>query len=282
MYRLEDPGPLLAPALVVALDGWVNAGQAGTETAEVVAAGGQVVAEFDSDLLYDYRVNRPTIDFVEGVMRRVTWPGLVMRLRHFPSRDVLVLTGAEPNWNWKRLGRELGELALKLGVVEHVSLGGIPWAVPHTRPVTVIVTASDRSRLHPEEEHPEGVLTVPGSAVSILEYEMNRSGIPSTGLWARIPQYIGATYHPAVATLLDRLTRLLGIEIDLAEVEARAEEQRRNLDQIVSGRPDLQAMVAQLEALADEQGGMSGEQLAAEIERFLREQGNGSGQLGQS
>lgn len=282
LYELDDPGPLIAPVLVVALDGWVNAGQAGTEAAEVLAGDGPVIATFDADSLFDYRVNRPTIDFVEGVIERVIWPELTLRHRKYSARDLLILAGTEPNWNWKRLGRELADLAIRLGVVEHVSLGGIPWAVPHTRPVTVIVTASHRSRLHPEEEHPEGVLRVPGSAVSVLEHAMNQSGIPSTGLWARVPQYIGTPYHAAALALVERVSRLLAIDPATHELEAKADEQRRQLDQIVAGRPDLAAMVSQLEAIADEQGVVSGEQLAAEIERFLKERGDGSGTLGQS
>ena len=142
LYDLNDPGMLRSPALVVALDGWVNAGSAGTLAAGALAEGGEIIASFDGDSLFDYRLSRPTLDFEEGVLERVTWPELVMARRPTEHRDLLVLTGTEPSWNWRRLAADVSDLAVRLGVVEHVSVGGIPWAAPHTRPVTMITTAS--------------------------------------------------------------------------------------------------------------------------------------------
>jgi len=274
IYSLTDPGRLRSPALVVALEGWVNAGEAGTGAAEVLAGDARVVATFDSDALFDYRVLRPTLDFVQGVMEKIVWPQMIVRHRPLLERDLLILTGAEPNWNWRRLGTDVVDLVLRLGVVEHVSIGGIPWAAPHTRPVSVIATASDQSRLDPSDERPEGLLRVPAAAVSTIEFAVKQAGVPTSGFWARVPQYIGAHYHPAVIALLERTSRHLGISIDLDSLREEADAQKHQLDLLAEERPEVKAMIEQLETLVDQQGEVSGEQLAAEIERFLREQGD--------
>lgn len=277
LYEFRDPGPLQRPVLIVALDGWVNAGEAGTEAVKTLAADAEEIAVFDSDALFDYRANRPTIDFVEGVMSSVIWPQLTMKKRSYRERDVVVLTGAEPNWNWQHLGHEIADLGLRLGITEHISLGGLPWAAPHTRPITTIITASDSSRISPGNEHPEGLLRVPGAAVSAIEHAVASSGIPTIGFWARVPQYIGAAFHAAALALVERTAAHLGIVVDISELAETASEQAMQLDAIVEARPDVKTMVARLESVYDTEGAVSGEQLAAEIERFLREGGGEEG-----
>lgn len=271
LYALEEVATLTRPVLVVAFDGWVNAGEAGTTAAEAIAADGDVVARFDSDRLYDYRAVRPTVDFLEGVMSAIEWPQMTLTRRAHGGRDFLVLTGIEPNWSWQLLAGEMAVLAAELGIDEHVSLGGIPWAAPHTRPVTTIVTASDRGRLDPDGEHPQGLLRVPGSAVSIVEHAVAAQGIPTMGFWARVPHYIGAAYPAAAIALVEQVATHLGIDLPLGDLPSAALEQAEQLDGVASGRPEVQAMVEQLEKLVDQQGAVSGEELAAEIERFLRE-----------
>ena len=271
LYVLDELGGLVKPVLVVAFDGWVNAGEAGTTAADAIAEGGTVVGRFDSDALYDYRATRPTVDFLEGVMDDIEWPEMTLTHRSHGGRDLLVLSGIEPNWHWQTLAGEVGELAVSLGIDEHISLGGIPWAAPHTRPVTTIVTASDRARLDPDGEHPQGLLRVPGSAVSIIEHAVAASGLPTMGFWARVPHYIGAAYPAAAIALVDQVALHLGIDLPLGEMPKDAMDQSEQLDTVAAGRPEVQAMVEQLETLVDQQGAVSGEELAAEIERFLRE-----------
>lgn len=277
LYELDDPGTLDGPVLVVAFAGWVNAGEAGTQAAATLAAGGDVIARFDADALYDYRATRPTLEFSEGVMMEVAWPEMTMTLAHHGERSLLVLTGTEPNWHWQQLGRDVAELAGRLGVIEHISLGGIPWATPHTRPITTIVTASDSSRLDPTDEHPDGLLRVPGSAVSIVEHTAAAAGIPTIGFWARVPHYIGAAYHAAAIALIERASLHLGVHLPLGDLPAAAAEQAEQLATVAAGRPEIATMVEQLETLVDQQGVVSGEQLASEIERFLRERDSGEG-----
>ncbi len=277
LYALEDPGSLADPVLIVAFEGWVSAGSAGTGTADHIAADGRIIARFDSDALFDYRANRPTVEFVQGVVRDIHWPELVLRHAVVEGRDLMILSGTEPNWNWQRLGSELGQLATKLGIVEQISLGGIPWAIPHTRPTTIITTASDESRIPPGSDRPEGLLRAPGAAVSIVEEYVRKTGIPTMGFWARVPHYVGTMYYPAVLALVERVRSHLGVPISLGELLEDADRQRQQLDAIIENQPSARAIVEQLENLIDDAEGVSGEELAAEIERFLRQEGgNGS------
>ena len=272
MYELLDHAQLTAPALIAAFDGWVSAGAAGTATAEHIAGESDVIARFDPDELFDYRVNRPSLEFVDGISKEIGWPEVVVRHRNLDGRDLLVLTGPEPNWKWRAFAAEVADLASELGVVQHVSLGGIPWAAPHTRPTIVVTTSSRPDLLGDDANHPEGVLRVPASVVSAVAHVLADRGIPTVGLWARVPHYVGGVYHPAVVTLVERLSRHLGVKIPLGSLVDDSKDQRRSLDEAVDEQEGITDVVARLEALYDAQGEVaSGEEIAAEIERFLIE-----------
>jgi hypothetical protein len=270
IFTFSERPELIRPVLVICLNGWVNAGSAATLVADTI--GGETIASGDPDLLFDYRVTRPTLDFVEGVMTQLVWPSLSLRRFHAAGRDILILAGTEPNWNWRRLGNELVHVAVELGVGQQISVGGVPWAWPHTRPVPIIATASDRAHLPEGDERPEGLLRVPSAAVSTLEYMIAGSGIPTVGFYARVPQYVGLEYPAAALALIRRLERHLGITLPVADLGRLAAEQRAELDSVSASRSDVKTMIEQLEAMVDAAKAVSGEQLAAEIERFLRGQ----------
>ncbi|MEE9581924.1 MAG: PAC2 family protein [Acidimicrobiia bacterium] len=272
MYELFDHDELTAPALIAAFDGWVSAGAAGTATAEHIADDGDVIARFEPDDLFDYRVNRPSLEFVDGISTEIGWPEVVVRHRILDGRDLLVLTGPEPNWKWRAFATEVADLAGEFGVVQHVSLGGIPWAAPHTRPTIVVTTSSRPDLLGDDANHPQGELRVPASVVSAVAHALADRGIPTVGLWARVPHYVGGVYHPAVVTLVERISRHLGVKIPLGSLVDDAKDQRRSLDEAVDEQEGITDVVARLEALYDAQGEVaSGEEIAAEIERFLIE-----------
>lgn len=267
-----DPGPFRRPVTVVALDGWVNAGAAATIAADFLAEDAPVVARFDGDRLFDYRMSRPVIDFVDGVIQTVQWPELAVRVHRTEKRDLLVLTGIEPNWNWQALGDEIAGLAGRWQVERHISIGGVPWAAPHTRPVSVMSTGSSVESLE-GDEHPSGLLRVPGAAVSAIEWKVSQAGFPTHGFWARVPNYVGSSYTAAALALLDRLGRYLGLAFDTSALVETARQETHSLDQALDARPDIRTMVEQFEQLYDSQiGTVSGEDLAGEIERFLRDQ----------
>jgi hypothetical protein len=278
MYEIgADLSDLRAPVLLVTFNGWVSSGEAGTATVDhIVAQDAEEVAVFDPDALFDYRVNRPTAAFEDGRLAGIDWPRITLRRRRLGDRDLLVLSGPEPNWGWQAFGRSVAELAERLGVVESVSLGGIPWATPHTRPTTVVTTASRGDLIGADANYPEGTIHVPAAVATTLERALSDSGIPTAGFWARVPHYVAGTYFPAVLALVERLARHLGVEIPLEGLAGEAAAQLSRLDELVSERPEARAMVEHLEQLADE-GAISGDDLAAEIERFLREESGGLG-----
>jgi hypothetical protein len=275
LYRLQEEIPMLtAPVLVAAFDGWIDAAGAATACANHVAEGGRVVASFDVDSLNDYRARRPVLDVVDGVLARMQWPDIVLRHVAVGGRDILVLVGPEPDYKWKQLGDDLLELALRLGVVEWISLGAIPAAVPHTRPVPVLATASsDASLRDGEQQGPGGVLRVPAAALSAVEMTVAGAGIPAVGYYAQVPHYIGASaYAPATLALLQHLERRLGITIPLGTLGDDAVAQRQRLDVAIAEDEDSKEYLARLEALASEERMPSGDEIASEIERYLKEQ----------
>ncbi|OFW67249.1 MAG: hypothetical protein A2Z12_05915 [Actinobacteria bacterium RBG_16_68_21] len=272
MYQTSISRELVAPALIVAFEGWVSAGSAGTATAAHLAGDGDVVVRFESDRLYDYRVNRPILEFADGIIQEIEWPETVIRLRDGGARDLLVLSGPEPNWNWQGFADAVADVAGDLGVVEQVSLGGIPWAAPHTRPTILTSTASRPDLLGGDANYPAGPLRVPASAASVIERAVAGRGIPAVGFWARVPHYVGGVYYPAVVALTEQVARHLGVEIPLGSLLDDAAAQRRQLDSAVEEQPAIAQVVEQLETIYDAAGEVAtGEEIAVEIERFLRD-----------
>jgi hypothetical protein len=272
IFTFDRRPALDQPVLVLCLDGWVNAGSAASLVAKTL--GGDKIASGDPDLLFDYRVTRPTLDFVEGIMTELVWPHMSLKHLVAGQQDILVLSGTEPNWNWRRLGTELSHLAVELSVRQEISMGGVPWAWPHTRPIPIIATASDPAHLPMDDEHAEGLLRVPSAAVSALEYMIAGTGIPTIGFYARVPQYVGVEYPAAALALIRRLEQHLGVDLPTGDLAEHAATQRAELDSVAETRSDIKNMIEHLEAMVDAAKAVSGEQLAAEIERFLRQQDN--------
>jgi hypothetical protein len=276
LYRFLAEPRLEAPVFIASLTGWVDAGAAGTSCAEHIATGGELIARFDSDALYDFRSQRPVLDIVDGTMKEMTWPELTVRHVAVGGRDVLVLSGQEPDMAWRGFANAVVELSLHLGVVASVCVGAIPAAVSHTRPTPVLTTASRRDLLEPEDRLPEGLLRVPGSAVNLVEFTLGSHGIPSVGFWAQVPHYVSGPYPAAAVALAERVARFLGVAIPIDPLAEAARVQREQLDAAVAAQPEVLAYVERLEAmLPDLQNVPSGESIAAEIERFLRDQREG-------
>lgn len=272
LYRLEDVPDLTAPVVVAAIEGWVDAGVAGTTAAAQLADEGPVVVTFDSDAIYDYRARRPTLDIVDGRPRKLDWPMLTMRAAHIGDRDLLILSGPEPDYRWQELAAAVMEAAKRLGGSSWVSLGAIPAAVPHTRPVPILATASAAGLLPGDvRQGPDGLLRVPAACLSVLEHAAAEAGLPAVGLFAQVPHYVNATYPAASIALLSALGRHLGIDPPVGQLAARALERRNLLDAATASDDDTKAHVARLELLADEARLPEGDELIADIERFLRE-----------
>lgn len=275
LYTLVDLPALEAPTLIAAFDGWIDAGGAATTAAETIGDGGAVVAEFSGDALFDFRARRPTLDIADGRLTELTWPELTIRHVRRGDHDVLVLTGAEPDYRWHEFAEAILELVLRLGVRSWVSLGAIPAAVPHTRPVPIIGTASEPGLLRGDvRPGPDGLLRVPAAAISVLELSLARSGLPAAGYFAQVPHYVSGSYPVAALALIRAIEHHLDVVIPVGELRDEARELRTRLDSATSADETTRAYVERLEAMVDEERAPAGDELIAEIERFLRNRGN--------
>lgn len=263
-----------APVLVAAFDGWVDAGSAGTLAAGQLAVDGSAVVTFDADRLFDYRARRPTLEIVDGTLQTLEWPTLELRRANVSGRDLLILSGPEPDFLWRELSADVAALARDLDVASWVSLGSIPAAVAHTRPVPVLGTASVRGLLPDDvQQGPEGRLRVPGACLSVLELAVSSSGIPAVGFFAQVPHYLSAAYPQAAIELLAHVGKFLGFEAPLGELPMQALETRALLDAATTADERTKAHVERLEEMADQARMPSGDDLIADIERYLRERG---------
>jgi len=278
LLHIENAEGLVAPVVIAALDGWVDAGGAATTAAGQVAADGTRVATFDDDRLYDYRARRPLLDIVDGRPATLAWPELVVRRAKIGERDVLVLTGPEPDFHWRELTRAVRDLAERLGVVEWISLGAIPAAVPHTRGVPILGTESAPGLLRADvTPGPDGVLRVPAAAISVLDHAIARAGIPAVGYFAQVPHYVTGAYVPAAVELLRVLGRHLGHDVDPGALRDESRQVLARLDAATAADEGTRAYVERLESMVDEARRPSGDDLISEIERFLRESGPDGG-----
>ncbi len=275
-YRLEDPlPPLDAPVVVAAFDGWVDAGAAATTVLDLLGDGAPVVATWDPDELFDYRARRPTLEIRDGVLTRLTWPAITLRAARFGGRDVLLLSGAEPDDQWRRFASSVVEVLTRLGVQEWVSLGSIPAAVAHTRPVPVMGTASPRGVLRGGvQPGPTGLLKVPAAALSMLEMAVSEADVPTVGYFAQIPHYVSGPYSLASLELLVSLELHLGVPLPRGDLVEEGRQLRQRLDAAAAADEATRAYVERLESMVDESRRPEGDDLIAEIERFLRNGGD--------
>lgn len=274
LYEMtSEPEEAIAPALIVSFEDWVDAGGAGSAAARHIAQGGEVVATFDTDRLFDYRSHRPVLDIVDGRPTRFEFPQLTLTKRRFPERDLFVLTGPEPDARWKEFAADVNELAVRVGIIEHVSLGAIPSAVPHTSPTPVMMTAST-DELKKDAIAAEGLLRVPAAAVSLIEWTLAESGIPAVGFWAQIPHY-ASPYSGGAIALVRRVETHLSVTIGAGALEQQDRAEREQLARVFEMNPDATSYLERLESMVDEQTIPAAENIGEEVERFLRNQRRG-------
>lgn len=278
MFRVREELPaLVAPVMIGAFDGWIDAGGASSTAAERLADGAETIATADPDALFDYRSRRPVLDVVDGTLSHLGWPEISIARRSGGGRDLLVLRGPEPDYRWREMADGVMETAVRLGIVQWISLGAIPAAVPHTRPIRVFGTASSAGLLHDDvEQGPQGLLRVPAAALSVVEMTVAGAGIPTVGFYAQVPHYVGGPFAAAAIGLLEQLGRHLGIDLPLGDLPDEALDQRQRLDAAVGGDDDAREYLERLESIAGEDERVpSGDELAMEIERFLQGESGG-------
>lgn len=269
-----DPADLIAPPMIGAFDGWVDAGSAATTALEQLLDDADVVATFDADALFDYRARRPILRIMDGRLAELSWPILTLRRSRIAERDLLILSGPEPDDRWQAFAAAVVELGQRLGVTEWISVGAIPAAVPHTRDVPILGTTSEPGRLRGNiQPGPQGLLRVPAAAVSVLEMAMAAGGIPAVGYFAQVPHYVSGPYPAASLELLVALGRHLDLDLPSGDLAEEARQLRTRLDAATALEDTTRAYVERLEGMVDEQRLPSGDDLIGEIERFLREGG---------
>ncbi len=275
IYRLSDPGDLAGPTLIAAFDTWVDAGGAATTAVEQLVGRGRAIVTFDPDALFDYRARRPPLEIRDGRLASLTWPELTIRHSVVDGLDLLVFTGPEPDYRWRELADAVVEVVGRLGVAQWISLGAIPAAVPHTRAVPIMGTASGPDLLVSGiTAGPAGLLKVPSAALSMLEMRVAAAGVPALGYFAQIPHYVSGPYPAAAVELLAVLGRHLAVSFPAGALEEEARQLRQRLDLAAAADDSTRQYVERLEAMVDESRLPEGDELISEIERFLRQRGN--------
>ena len=266
-----------SPIMLVCLDGWVDAGGVLERTGRALLGGPSVLlAEFDADELVNYRARRPIMHVDSGINTGVEWPKIeVVAVRDLDSRDVVVLTGSEPDRQWRRFSEAVVEMAQELGVRMVLSLGAYPAATPHTRDVSLSAVGTT-PKLVEQVGFLEGKLDVPAGVHAAIERSCAAAGIPSVGLWAPVPHYIATEAFPAAVVALLRGLEQVGDRRFLTpELESEADAVNDRLDALVVGDEDRARMVGNLESHADNVARShpseipSGEELAEQLRRFL-------------
>lgn len=278
---------LKQPTLIIQLQGWIDASGAAAAAAEHIID--QVHAtsliEFDPDTFIDYRARRPTMELRDGVNTRIVWsvPEILVGA-DANGRDVLILTGPEPDVAWRHFAATVAALATQLGVVTAIGLGAYPYGAPHTRATGLTATTPDAA-VSERLGFRRNTLDAPAGVQAILEHSLTNAGVTAMGLWAQIPHYVASMAYPAAsATLIEAVCLESGLSIDTSTLRREAGVQRERLDQLVAGNPEHVEMLSKLEMAYDEvHGGSTSvpdatiplptvDELAAEVEQFLRDQ----------
>ena len=271
LYTVLSEPEMRNPALILALSGWVDAGMAGTAAAGFLADNGEEVVRFDGDSIFDYRANRPVVSFRGGRMTEVEWPSVTIHHRTLPERDLLVMVGSEPDFRWREFAEATADLMERFGAELIITIGAIPAAVPHTYPPPVMMTASSDEVVGSDDVALDDDLDVPGAAVNVVADAAVRRGMGTLGYWAQIPHYVNEEYHAGSLALLQRMALRLDLSLDLSDVVAARNEQSEKINEAVADRPESRAHIEKLEMLAEEGRLASGDDIAAQIEDFLRE-----------
>ena len=276
--------------MIAAFRGWNDGGQGATLAGGYLAKqwGAESFAEIESENFYDFQAVRPTVSLEDGLTRKLEWPTNTFLHAPIPGldRDAVILLGVEPNLRWKTYSGLVLELLEDVGVELAVTLGSLLADVPHTRPAPVSAAASDPSlveELGVEPSRYEG----PTGIVGILLDSCRQAEIPAVSLWAAVPHYVSLAPSPRAAlALCRRLGELVGTDVDVAELEQAGEEYTEQVTEAVASDNETAAYVEELERRVDLMEAAedlpSGDSLAAELTRFLREREEDGDDAGES
>jgi predicted ATP-grasp superfamily ATP-dependent carboligase len=282
------PDGLRAPAMVCAFRGWNDAGDAASSAVSFLSSSldARRFARIDSEEFYDFQANRPSVQFNDANEREIVWPTVEVFEAPAPRapRDLVLVQGVEPSLRWRAFCAHVVDLAEALGVQVVVSLGALLGDVPHTRPVAVSGHASDPALL--ERLGMQGSVSTyegPTGIVGVLHNACVQAGLPAASLWAGVPHYVAAASNPKAAlALVRRVEALIGVSVDVSELESAAVDYERQVGLAVQSDPDIQAFVERLEQATEGDEEVtpedvpSGDAIAREFQRFLRQRGRES------
>ena len=280
----EQPESLNRPLLVAGFEGWNDAADASSTAATWLTqheASVTRIATIDPEEHFDFQARRPHIQLVGGVTRELTWPENAFFTVRREERDLVVLRGVEPSYRWRSFTQAVLDVARTTNCELVVTLGALLADVPHTRTARITGTSTDDDlvqRLGLASSRYEG----PTGIVGVLHDACRSASVPSVSLWAPVPHYLAAPPNPpATLALLQRVSALCGLELDLRRLERTADAWREKVDEVTSADEDVRGYVETLEERYDAEQGSddswganlpTGDELATEVERFLREQ----------
>jgi predicted ATP-grasp superfamily ATP-dependent carboligase len=275
--------------MIIASGGWSDAGEAATGviTHLLATLNGDIdvetfipelIAEIDSEDYYDFQVNRPLIFVDDSMIRSLTWPGVQIFAQRNPlgDRDFVLVRGVEPSMRWRSFANEILDLADDLEVELVITLGSMLADTPHTRPIPVSGTGAHPDiarRLGVEVSRYEG----PTGILAVIQDGCVRRGIDAIALWAAIPHYASASPSPkATLALVNGIEDFLEISLPQGVLPDLAQKWEKTVDEMVKEDSDNEEYIKTREESKDatELSDESGEELAREVERFLRRQNN--------
>ena len=274
MLTVDTWPDLRDPVLVIALEGWVDAGQAASTAAEVLRdqlGAARAFARLDLADLVDLQQTRPEVTITRGLQRRVEWPEIEC-VAGRAGRDVVVCTGPEPSLRWPSVVATFVDAAVRLGVRQAVALGAMPAAVSHRRGVEVLATVTAEGMTSSAPGLRADYTGITGFQTALL-VALQAAGIPGTALWAQVPHYVaGSPSPPAARALLAHLAADTGITVVLDALDEETGAYERRVEAGLADRPDVAELVEAIEAERAE----SGAELVTEIEEFLRDHDDGA------
>lgn len=254
LFIREETYELESPVIVLAMDGWVDAGSGTAQARAALLA--QIdthrIGSFDADALIDYRARRPTMILEDGVIQSIRWPTIEVRYGvDRGGNDVVIIIGPEPDTAWQAFCAEIVALAQGHSARMVVGLGSFPAPVPHTRPTKLASTASTQA-LAQEVGFVPGSMEVPCGIHAAIEAGCQAVGMPAVGVWARVPHYLAASSYPAAAAaLVDGLAKVAGLSLQSSDLHAEATAAHMRIDGLVAESEEHRLLVRQLEAQYD-------------------------------
>ncbi len=274
--------------MVIAMDGWIDAGYAAATAAKTLTdvTASEVIYTFDPDTFLDCRERRPRVKIKNGIPTSITWtPPVIKFSSDSAGQCVLLLTGPEPDYRWQEFAGEILKIIERHRVRRLIGLGAFPFAWPHTRQIRVIATGSD-IELIDKIGYLNGEIDAPASVTDVIGQRCkDLAGLDFINLWAQVPHYVSNMYYPQAAlALLDVLTRLCSLQLDLTQLREEANQLSLQLNNLISASDEHYEMVRNLEEQVDVEDDEfnpsyenlpSGDEIAAELERYLRGETNG-------